>query len=347
MKVLSRKLGRPLRHKLLRSWHFRPLLAYIMRGEKQELLLHEDYVTLRLRGGSPACCCCCELTTSTDDYSILLEDIYFIETGHEAKTSIIIISVVVFLAGACVACFILLYTAASERLEKENGVYLLGGTDAAHEQARRESLYSLLSSEFMISLLPMIVVILLAATNRLRRPYVHLGCLPAGGQNGRKNSLGGGSPFHITLKKGATIEEARDLADWVRGAAAKARQDSIARVRSSVANIGRHNRAVKVAAHMETNKRLGTSQHNTGMRVDETTTTGEVLTSHLASEAETAAVVGLTELFGSSTFSLSWFVKMFENMAVLALVIQVVLPEVEQLTCKFTVWCGWAPTLIE
>jgi hypothetical protein len=324
------------------------MLAYIMHGEKQELLLHEDYVTLRLRGGSPACCCCWKLTTSTDDYSILLQDIYFIETGHEAKTSLIINAATCCIIGTCVAVFIFLYAAASERLENEDGVYLLGGVDAAHERARRESLYTLLSEEVSLSFLPLLIVVLLAAANRLRRPYVHLGCLPGGGQNGRKNSLGGGSPFHITLKKGASIEEARDLADWVRGAAAKARQDDISRVRKSVANIGRHARADKLSAHIETSKRLGLTHQNVGSgRVEETTTTSDVLTGHIASEAEMATVVGLTELAGSSAFTISWFLRVLENMAVLALIVQVVLPEVEFVTCKHVYWCSWAPNLME
>ena len=81
--------------------------------------------------------------------------------------------------------------------------------------------------------------------------------------------------------------------------------------------------------------------------MDETTTTSDVLTSHIASEAEMATVVGLTELVGSSTFTISWFVRMLEHMAVLALIIQVVLPEVELLTCKYVYWCDWAPKLIE
>ena len=319
------------------------MLAYIMRGEKQELMLHEDYVTLQLRGGSPVCCCCCALTTSTDDYNILLQDIYFIETGHEAKTSLFINAAAFSVIGLCLALFTFLYIGASERRQEENGEYLLGGVDSADERARRERLYLLLTEEVVISFLPMLVVVLLTVTNRFRRPYVHLGCLPAGGRNGRKNSLGGGSPFHIMLKRGASIEEARDLADWVRGAAAKVRQDDIARVRKAVANIGRQSRADKVAAHAVTNTRLGGTYN--GARLDETTTTGQVLTSHVADEAEMAAVVGLTELFGSSTFSVSWFVRALENMAVVALIVTLVAPEIENVTCKYIFWCGWSPKL--
>jgi hypothetical protein len=131
------------------------------------------------------------------------------------------------------------------------------------------------------------VVVLLAATNKLRRPYVHLGCLPGGGQNGRKNSLGGGSPFHITLKKGDTIEAARDLADWVRGAAAKSRQDDIARMREMALKVDRNVRAEKISSHVETHTRVGASHHHAGggARVEkESTTTADVVTGHMADE---------------------------------------------------------------
>ena len=287
MKVLGRKIRRPLRHRILREWKFRPLLAYILRGEKQELMLHEDYVTLRLRGGSPVCCCCWELATSTDDYNILLQDIYFIETGHDAMTGIVINSTVVFVVGLCVALLTYMYAMASKIEEEEYGVHLLGGVDEADESKRRESLYAVASEEFVLACVPIVVVVLLAATNKLRRPYVHLGCLPGGGQNGRKNSLGGGSPFHITLKKGDTIEAARDLADWVRGAAAKSRQDDIARMREMALKVDRNVRAEKISSHVETHTRVGASHHHAGggARVEkESTTTADVVTGHMADE---------------------------------------------------------------
>jgi hypothetical protein len=61
MLVLQRKLHRPLRHGLMRRWRFRPLLNYIIQGHDEQLLLHQDYVTLRMRKGTPVCLCCCEV----------------------------------------------------------------------------------------------------------------------------------------------------------------------------------------------------------------------------------------------------------------------------------------------
>ena len=85
------------------------MLAYIMKGEKQELLLHEDYVSLRLRGGAPLFCCCWDLATSTDDYNILLHDIYFVETGHEAKTTLLVNSTALFVVGVFASILTLSY----------------------------------------------------------------------------------------------------------------------------------------------------------------------------------------------------------------------------------------------
>ena len=81
MTLLRRKLHRPLKHKLLRRWRFRPLLSYVLwGGHEEQLLIHEDYVTLRIRKGTPVCCCCCELAADYCDYSMLLKDVYFVET---------------------------------------------------------------------------------------------------------------------------------------------------------------------------------------------------------------------------------------------------------------------------
>ena len=103
------------------------------------------------------------------------------------------------------------------------------------EAARREDLKLFAVQECVIACLPILLVAgkpqpdlssagmfycsahnpycaaVLVCTNKLRRPYVHLGCWPGGGHNGRKNSLGGSSPFHITLKKGAPFSSAQNL----------------------------------------------------------------------------------------------------------------------------------------
>jgi len=149
MTVMRHKLKRPLRHKLLRRWQFRPMLAYIMKGEKQELLLHEDYVSLRLRGGAPVFLPCWDLATSTDDYNILLQDIYFIETGHEAMTSLLVNSTLLFVVGIFASVLTLAYAAASE--EEPEGVHLLGGVDEADEAAKRAELRLFAAEECVVS----------------------------------------------------------------------------------------------------------------------------------------------------------------------------------------------------
>ena len=180
------------------------------------------------------------------------------------------------------------------------------------------------------------------------RPYVHLGCSPGGGENGRKNSFGGTSPFHIQLRKGETVEEARKLADWVRGAAITSRQYDVtyakklaratsARARAtrtdavglavanastlaplccrlpsacpdSVLPICQHSahpgsrggryalRSVRAPAACRlclTRRRAGVG---TEALAQEDTSAGDVVSSHLAGEAETAAVVALADL---------------------------------------------------
>ena len=206
---------------------------------------------------------------------------------------------------------------------------------------------------YQIACLPLVLVALLVATNKLRRPYVHLGCWPGGGHNGRKNSLGGSSPFHITLRKGENIEAARDLADWVRGAAAKSRQGDAAkaREREMARNVNRKMRAEKMESVVAVHSKVGAAAHSSsaagGARVDEETSTSDVVAEHLAGEAEMALVVGVSESMGTlgAVFSLEWWIGLIENMAVVAVILVFVAPEVESVTCKHMVWCDWVPEL--
>jgi hypothetical protein len=73
--------------------------------------LHQDYCSLRLRAGAPCCvslplrlCCgreCAQsLSTSTSDYCILLQDIYFIETGHTSIAHVVNGALMIALLGS-------------------------------------------------------------------------------------------------------------------------------------------------------------------------------------------------------------------------------------------------------
>lgn len=83
MSVLQRKTVRPLKHELLRRWQFRPLLPYLLTKREEQLLIFDDYVTLCVSEGTPVCCCCCTIAADYCNYTMLLKDVYFIETGME------------------------------------------------------------------------------------------------------------------------------------------------------------------------------------------------------------------------------------------------------------------------
>eukprot|EP01043_Picozoa_sp_COSAG02_P058764 COSAG02_NODE_7368_length_3045_cov_1.732519_3_plen_188_part_00 len=72
--------------------------------------------------------------------------------------------------------------------------------------------------------------------------YLHIGCNPGGGAHGRSNTLGGKSPFYIMLRRGADLDDARTLADWIRGAAVLCRQTDIAHARRLARSIADNKR---------------------------------------------------------------------------------------------------------
>jgi hypothetical protein len=69
-------------------------------------------------------------------------------------------------------------------------------------QRPRPDLRSAVLIGLVCSYAPLLLVGLLAACDKLRQPYIHLGCNPGGGERGRANHLGSASPFYILLKKG-------------------------------------------------------------------------------------------------------------------------------------------------
>jgi hypothetical protein len=57
------------------------MLSYILHGADEQLLLHQDYLTLRVRKGTPIFCCCCEVAADHSDYVMLLK-VRVLALGH-------------------------------------------------------------------------------------------------------------------------------------------------------------------------------------------------------------------------------------------------------------------------
>jgi hypothetical protein len=184
MEILQRKAHRPLRHDLLRIWTRRPKLGNLLFSQQSTLLLHEDYVSLRLSAGAPRCCS--DSLVSHDDYCVLLQDIYFIETGWIAVNHYITAAVFFLVFGLTAS--VVFVIALDNRAEL---------TGDATSDAHHDKLVTYGIQGVAISLAPMAIVIFMAISGKLRRPYLHLGVSPGGGEHGRKNTLGSNSPFFM------------------------------------------------------------------------------------------------------------------------------------------------------
>lgn len=96
MKIIERKLHRPVRHGVLAEWTFIPIDAKIVgNGRYDQLLLGQDY--LRLRSSSGRMCYCpaaagCRPTTV--DYTMLLRDVTVIEMGTELVTWTVLLPII-------------------------------------------------------------------------------------------------------------------------------------------------------------------------------------------------------------------------------------------------------------
>ena len=242
MKILQRKIKRPLQHNVLRRWEFKPKLAYYLFSASTELLLHQDYCSLRRRSGAPLCvnmvvqflCGWQQLATNSSDYCILLQDIYFIETGYAADGNAVLISLAIAVVGLIATCLC--------------GVILqtVGDLSGQGKDAElKEDIVHVSVAGVLASFLPFIFVSFLGAIGKLRKPYIHLGCTPGGGAHGNSNYLGGSSPFYISLRRSAKIEDAEVLAEWIRSAAVLSRQNDIKFVRQLAARIASSARSDK------------------------------------------------------------------------------------------------------
>ena len=133
-------------------------MAYLIFGEKQELLLHHDYVSLRLRSGAPVCMCCWTLATNTDLYNILLRDVYFIETGFEARTSLMNAVVGIFFGG--LLCTVLAMAIVQWTNEWSN---------TGDETAMQRDLRLVVDVGVLVSVVPGSIVGLLGIVGKLRK----------------------------------------------------------------------------------------------------------------------------------------------------------------------------------
>ena len=274
--ILQRKLARPLSHQLLRRWEFKPAAAYYCCGQSQELLLHQDYVSLRLRSQasfSALCLCCCRnAAENTSDYCVLHADCYFIETGTAVMGG------VDSLFAAVGWIFVLgLVSTVSWMLSI---VAEIDRDPAVHSSDQHDRLVSACAWGAVASILPGVLVCVVAFTGMLRKPYLHIGTSPGGGARGRSNTLGSSSPFYIMLARGTKLDDARTLADWIRGAAILSRQRDITHARKlqrqkqkhgnfgpgeDVANmVAAAHHGAKMEHHMTGSEKLAHDHANTG-----------------------------------------------------------------------------------
>ena len=185
-------------------WTYRPLCYRCVRGVREELILHRDFVHLHARSGIPVCCCswkgfcgtkiinsCLKFPVDEEDYYVLLRDTTFIESGTEFSTALVKVHLVSLIAAVSTIVTIAVFDA--ECTDRR---------DLAPEEEEC-FLYELRMSSMLQALLCAAVVftwcIGYVILTKFRRPYVHIGVLPGGGERGRKNPFGGDSPFHVRL----------------------------------------------------------------------------------------------------------------------------------------------------
>ena len=99
--ILQAKLGRPLRHERQASWEFVPCFGTMLGGQKDRLVVHQDYIHLHSRGGAPFLMHWFPHLSKKEDFYCLLKDIEFIETGEHAQ---IVCLHRIYLVCVCVYC---------------------------------------------------------------------------------------------------------------------------------------------------------------------------------------------------------------------------------------------------
>jgi Ca2+-binding EF-hand superfamily protein len=97
LSILERKLGRAPSDRVIKQWHFAPVVRRLLSGYHEELTMKEDTIELRTRGGVPPCCICFRRAAADiDEYYTLLQDINFIEVGAELHPVIHALALVFF-----------------------------------------------------------------------------------------------------------------------------------------------------------------------------------------------------------------------------------------------------------
>eukprot|EP01043_Picozoa_sp_COSAG02_P029264 COSAG02_NODE_1813_length_10785_cov_17.017312_6_plen_1261_part_00 len=238
------------RHDELIRWTYRPLCYRCVRGVREELILHRDFVHLHARSGIPVCCCtwkgccgtkivnaCLKFPVDEEDYYVLLRDTTFIESGTEFSTALVKGLYLVSLIGF-VGTIVAISVFDAECIDRRD---LAPGEDECflYELRMSSMLRVLLFAAVMLTWCIGYVIL-----TKFRRPYVHIGVLPGGGERGRKNPFGGDSPFYVRLPPSHQgMHQFEELVQVIRAAQVESRQADLAEtMRGSDAHAARSNR---------------------------------------------------------------------------------------------------------
>lgn len=206
--ILTRKLGRPLRSDVLKSW------ARDTISGNEKLTLSRDFLKLEAVNKLPLCCKCCSTTHTHDEYLVLLKDIQFIETGTDTDSSLRAFGRLCLMVGLGLHLSIFMET------------FLV------QYNARQDNDTSTVGMGTKLGTLALSVVLFVVCywgAGRLKKDFIHIGVFPNEASRGARNPRPGKSPFFLRLglaclSDANKLEPFKEIVQLIRSATTESRQ---------------------------------------------------------------------------------------------------------------------------
>jgi len=200
--VLENKLGRAPSGNVIRSWEHAPLVRTLLTGYKETMIVRNDTITLSTQGGiNPCCICCCRKATGdAEEYTILLQDVNFVEIGATLGAVPHALAMV-FLTIALGLFFSSFITAGLFSSLRRDHDINRDGVISENEKGYDVEDIDFWKWAVFFSCLGLFVVFEFFAGLK-KKGYVMVNVSPGGSPRGELNPFAGNSPFFIRLKPG-------------------------------------------------------------------------------------------------------------------------------------------------
>lgn len=219
MTLLQEKLGRHPSPDALRSgWEHTPFLRHVLTGYKETMVIRKDTVSLVTKNGVPPCPCCRSMLGDAHEYTVLLQDVNFVEIGAElfpVYHSIAMMSLT-FSLGLFFSTFITggLYVHLNHGvcsfIEVSSDPFSGWGVPWTDECLANNISIKPRTNDEVDHLKWGVFVLAIAVyflfdwlAGKKKKGYILINVSPGGTERGEVNPFAGASPFYIRLQAGA------------------------------------------------------------------------------------------------------------------------------------------------